>query len=99
MPQQLTKFVFEAACNAEMYRHQSASRKQPLRRGRIHVDDLAALCLSLIGTVRALSCDVDAVGAIECTIAVYVQTLSIACVHPRAALVRSPAGRVAHLRR
>ncbi len=56
----------------------------------IHVDDLAALCLSLIGTVRALGCDVDAVGATECTIADYVQTLRIARGHPRAALVRVP---------
>jgi uncharacterized protein YbjT (DUF2867 family) len=56
----------------------------------IHVDDLAALCLSLIGTVRALGCDVDAVGAKECTIADYVQTLRIARGHSRAALVCVP---------
>lgn len=56
----------------------------------IHVDDLAALCLSLISTVRALGCDVDAVGATECTIADYVQTLRIARGNPRAALVRVP---------
>lgn len=56
----------------------------------IHVDDLAALCLSLIGTVRALGCDVDAVGAEECSVASYVQTLRTARGNPRAALVRVP---------
>jgi uncharacterized protein YbjT (DUF2867 family) len=56
----------------------------------IHVDDLAALCLSLIGTVRALGCDVDAVGAKECSIADYVQALRTARGNPRAALVRVP---------
>ncbi len=56
----------------------------------IHVDDLAALCLSLIGTVRALGCDVDAVGSKECTVADYVQTLRTARGHPRATLVCVP---------
>ena len=56
----------------------------------IHVDDLAALCLSLIGTVRALGCDVDAVGAKECSVADYVQALRTARGNPRATLVRVP---------
>ncbi len=56
----------------------------------IHVDDLAALCLSLIGTVRALGCDVDAVGAEECSIASYVQSLRTARGQSRAALLSVP---------
>ncbi len=56
----------------------------------IHVDDLAALCLSLIGTIRALGCDVDAVGAEECSIASYVQALRVARGRPRATMVKVP---------
>ena len=56
----------------------------------IHVDDLAALCLSLIGTVRALGCDVDCVGAEECSIASYVQALRQARGRSRAAVINVP---------
>lgn len=56
----------------------------------IHVDDLAALCLSLITTMRSMGCDVDAVGAEECSIATYVQTLRVARGRKRAAMVNVP---------
>ncbi len=56
----------------------------------IHVDDLAALCLSLVSTVRALGCDVDAVGAEECTIASYLQALRQARGRSRATVISVP---------
>ncbi len=55
----------------------------------IHVDDLADLCATLIGTVRAQGVDVDAVGAAGMTMAEYLQAL-------RAALGYEPA-RVIHV--
>lgn len=56
----------------------------------IHVDDLAALCLSLVSTVRALGCDVDCVGAEECTIVSYVQALRQARGRTRARVIHIP---------
>ncbi len=41
----------------------------------IHVDDLAHLCLCLVGTMRAYGCDVDCVGSDEMSIADYMQAL------------------------
>ena len=41
----------------------------------IHVDDLAALCATLIGTVRAQGVDVDAVGTSAMTMEEYLQAL------------------------
>ncbi len=41
----------------------------------IHVDDLAALAVCLIGTVRALGCDVDAVGSEAMSMAQYIARL------------------------
>jgi uncharacterized protein YbjT (DUF2867 family) len=41
----------------------------------IHVDDLAKLCIALISTLRALGCDVDAVGQTPLSIADYINAL------------------------
>ncbi|MBL8521199.1 MAG: sugar nucleotide-binding protein [Betaproteobacteria bacterium] len=59
----------------------------PVRTGLIvpiHVDDLAALCATLIGTVRAQGVDVDAVGSAAMTLEEYLQAL-------RRGLGRAPA--------
>jgi nucleoside-diphosphate-sugar epimerase len=50
----------------------------------IHVDDLAKLCITLISTLRALGCDVDAVGQTTLSIAEYINAL-------RHAMHRKPA--------
>ena len=41
----------------------------------IHVDDLAKLCITLINTMRALGCDVDAVGQKNLSIGDYINAL------------------------
>jgi uncharacterized protein YbjT (DUF2867 family) len=56
----------------------------------IHVDDVAALVLCLIGTVRALGCDVDAVGPASMSMGEYIATLRHACGHGRALTVTVP---------
>ncbi|MBI3715677.1 MAG: sugar nucleotide-binding protein [Betaproteobacteria bacterium] len=56
----------------------------------IHVDDLAALCLCLIGTLRAYGCDVDGVGEVEMSIADYMQKLRAFGHHDEARVVPVP---------
>ncbi len=56
----------------------------------IHVDDLAALCLCLIGTLRAYGCDVDGVGEVQMSIADYMQKLRAANDHGEAHVVPVP---------
>ncbi len=58
----------------------------------IHVDDLAALCLCLIGTLRAYGCDVDGVGEVQMSIADYMQKLRAAADHGEARVVPVPNG-------
>ena len=56
----------------------------------IHVDDLAALCAYLVGTIRAQGRDIDAVGSREMSIADYIARLRIAMQQPPALQMRLP---------
>jgi uncharacterized protein YbjT (DUF2867 family) len=56
----------------------------------IHVDDLADLCAVLIGTLRALGCDVDAVGPDEMMMEDLLQALRAARAQPRARVMHIP---------
>ena len=56
----------------------------------IHVDDLAALCATLIGTIRAQGVDVDAVGTAAMTMEEYLQALRKSMGHAPAKVIRLP---------
>lgn len=56
----------------------------------IHVDDLAQLCVCLIGTLRAFGCDVDCVGDTEVSIAEYMQRLRARDHHSAAHVIPIP---------
>jgi uncharacterized protein YbjT (DUF2867 family) len=56
----------------------------------IHVDDLAALCATLIGTVRAQGVDVDAVGTAAMTMEEYLQALRKSMGPAPASVIRLP---------
>ncbi len=56
----------------------------------IHVDDLAKLCITLISTLRALGCDVDAVGQTQLSIADYINALRQALHHKPAPVLHVP---------
>lgn len=56
----------------------------------IHVDDLAQLCVCLIGTLRAFGCDVDCVGDTEVSIAEYMQRLRARNHHSTAHVIPIP---------
>jgi uncharacterized protein YbjT (DUF2867 family) len=56
----------------------------------IHVDDLAALIVCLAGTVRALGCDVDAVGSKEMSMDEFIATLRHLRGHSRAHVMHAP---------
>lgn len=56
----------------------------------IHVDDLAALIVCLAGTVRALGCDVDAVGSSTMSMDAFIATLRELRGHARAHVMHAP---------
>ncbi|MBL8512853.1 MAG: sugar nucleotide-binding protein [Betaproteobacteria bacterium] len=56
----------------------------------IHVDDLAALCATLISTVRAQGVDVDAVGTAAMTMEEYLQSLRKGLGRPPAKILKLP---------
>jgi uncharacterized protein YbjT (DUF2867 family) len=56
----------------------------------IHVDDVAALAVCLIGTVRALGCDVVAVGTEAMSVAQYLGLLRHAGGHGKSPVMRVP---------
>jgi uncharacterized protein YbjT (DUF2867 family) len=56
----------------------------------IHVDDVASLCAVLIGTLRALGCDVDAVGPDEMMIEDLLQAFRAARAEPPAKVMHIP---------
>jgi uncharacterized protein YbjT (DUF2867 family) len=56
----------------------------------IHVDDLAALIVCLAGTVRALGCDVDAVGSEEMSMDDFIAALRERSGHAGAYVIHAP---------
>jgi uncharacterized protein YbjT (DUF2867 family) len=61
--------------------------KQSGKVAPIHVDDVAELILNLVGTVRALGCDVDVVGTTELSMDAFIATLRRLRGHTRPAFV------------
>jgi uncharacterized protein YbjT (DUF2867 family) len=64
--------------------------KQACAIAPVHVDDLAQLCATLIGTVRAAGARVDCVGGEVMSIAAYVQTLRAGLGHSTAKTLHIP---------